>query len=59
MVKAGFVDQRLVNTQQNAMELFQRKDYVVWEVLGDDFVDRFAGTREYELMLFNEAVTDW
>ena len=29
------------------------------EVFGDDFVDHFAGTREHEVRLWDEAVTDW
>ncbi len=29
------------------------------EVLGDDFVDHFAGTRENEWELYSMAVTDW
>ncbi|KDQ60769.1 hypothetical protein JAAARDRAFT_31741 [Jaapia argillacea MUCL 33604] len=29
------------------------------EVLGDGFVDHFGGTREHEVKLWNEAVTNW
>ena len=29
------------------------------EVFGDDFVEHFAGTREHEIRLWDEAVTDW
>ena len=29
------------------------------EVLGDVFVDHFGGTREHEVKLWNEAVTNW
>ncbi|KAF9532224.1 hypothetical protein CPB83DRAFT_847455 [Crepidotus variabilis] len=29
------------------------------EVLGDAFVDHFGGTREHEVKLWNEAVTNW
>ncbi|KAM0255492.1 hypothetical protein ACHAQJ_005721 [Trichoderma viride] len=50
---------RLANTLQSATDIFLRKDSVAREVFGDDFVDHFGGTREHELRLFNEAVTDW
>ena len=29
------------------------------EVFGDDFVDHYGGTREHEVKLWNEAVTNW
>jgi len=29
------------------------------EVFGDDFVDHYGGTREHEIKLWNEAVTNW
>lgn len=29
------------------------------EALGDEFVERFGGTREHEIRLWIEAVTDW
>ena len=29
------------------------------DVLGDDFVEHFGGTREHEVKLWNEAVTNW
>jgi hypothetical protein len=28
-------------------------------MLGDVFVDHFGGTREHEVKLWNEAVTNW
>ena len=27
--------------------------------LGDEFVDHYAGTREWEVRQFEKAVTDW
>lgn len=36
-----------------------RKGSVAREVLGDDFVEHFGGTREHEVGLWNSAVTDW
>ena len=38
---------------------FMRKDSVAREVFGDEFVDHFGGTREHEVRLWEEAVTDW
>ncbi|KAJ3548071.1 hypothetical protein NMY22_g1411 [Coprinellus aureogranulatus] len=35
------------------------KGSVAREVLGDAFVDHFGGTREHEVKLWNEAVTNW
>lgn len=29
------------------------------EMFGDDFVDHFGGTREHEVRLWNQAVTNW
>ncbi len=29
------------------------------EMLGDIFVEHYGGTREHEVKLWNEAVTDW
>lgn len=32
---------------------------VAREVFGNEFVDHFGGTREHEVQLWNEAVTNW
>jgi len=29
------------------------------EVFGTEFVEHFGGTRQHEVMLWNEAVTNW
>ena len=29
------------------------------DVFGNDFVEHFGGTREHEVKLWNEAVTNW
>jgi len=50
---------RLARSLKEANERFARKDSVAREVFGDDFVDHFAGTREHEVRLWDEAVTDW
>lgn len=44
---------------ESATETFKRKESVAREVMGDYFVDHFAGTREHELEVFRRAVTDW
>ena len=51
--------QRLAKNLRDATARFMSKDSVAREVLGDDFVDHFGGTRENEVRLFDEAVTDW
>ena len=36
-----------------------RPDSIAREIYGDEFVDHFGGTREHEIKLWNEAVTNW
>lgn len=50
---------RLAKTLKEANEMFMRKDSIAREVFGDEFVDHFGGTREHEVRLWQEAVTDW
>ncbi len=50
---------RLAKSLKEANERFSRKDSVAREVFGDEFVDHFAGTREHEIRIWDEAVTDW
>ncbi|CEL01760.1 Putative Glutamine synthetase [Aspergillus calidoustus] len=50
---------RLAKNLGAAVATFTRKDSVAREVFGDAFVDHFGGTREHELRLWEEAVTDW
>jgi len=50
---------RLAKSLKEATDTFKRKSSVAREVFGDEFVDHFAGTREHEIRLFDEAVTDW
>jgi glutamine synthetase len=56
---AGDQGQRLAKSLRDATAQFMRKDSVAREVFGDEFVDHFGGTRENEVRLFDEAVTDW
>ena len=51
--------QRLAKSLREANERFMRKESIAREVFGDDFVDHFGGTREHEIKLWDEAVTDW
>ncbi|KAL5093883.1 hypothetical protein Trisim1_009359 [Trichoderma cf. simile WF8] len=50
---------RLAKSLREATARFMAKDSIAREVLGDDFVDHFGGTRENEIRLYDEAVTDW
>jgi len=50
---------RLAKTLKEATERFARKESIAREIFGDEFVDHFAGTREHEVRLWDEAVTDW
>ncbi|KAI1077450.1 putative glutamine synthetase [Whalleya microplaca] len=50
---------RLARSLREATERFVRPDSIAREVFGDDFVDHFGGTRENEVRLWDEAVTDW
>ena len=50
---------RLAKSLREAVETFKREGSVARDVFGDDFVEHFAGTREHELRLWDEAVTDW
>lgn len=50
---------RLAKSLKEATTAFMRKDSIAREVFGDAFVDHFGGTREHEVRLWEEAVTDW
>lgn len=50
---------RLAKSLKEATARFTSKDSVAREVFGDEFVDHFGGTREHEIRLWDEAVTDW
>ena len=50
---------RLARSLKEATEKFTAKDSVAREVFGDNFVEHFGGTREHEIRLWDEAVTDW
>lgn len=50
---------RLAKSLKEAIVTFARPESVAREVFGDSFVEHFAGTREHEVRLWEEAVTDW
>ncbi|KAF2464916.1 glutamine synthetase/guanido kinase [Lindgomyces ingoldianus] len=50
---------RLAKSLKEATDRFMAKESVAREVFGDDFVDHFGGTRQHEIRLWDEAVTDW
>jgi Glutamine synthetase, catalytic domain len=55
--KSGVV--KLARTLEEATKLFGREGSVAREVFGDEFVEHYKGTREHEVKLWNETVTNW
>ncbi|KAF2740949.1 glutamine synthetase/guanido kinase [Polyplosphaeria fusca] len=55
----GDKGERLAKSLKEATERFMRKESIAREVFGDEFVDHFGGTRQHEIRLWDEAVTDW
>ncbi|KAB2570539.1 hypothetical protein BFW01_g11335 [Lasiodiplodia theobromae] len=51
--------QRLAKSLKDATATMARPGSVAREALGDEFVEHFCGTREHEIRLWDEAVTDW
>jgi glutamine synthetase len=49
----------LPRSLEAATERMLRPDSIAREVFGNEFVDHFGGTREHEIKLWNEAVTNW
>lgn len=50
---------RLAKSLKEATARFAARESVAREVLGAAFVEHYAGTREHEVRLWDEAVTDW
>ncbi|ETS76931.1 hypothetical protein PFICI_10805 [Pestalotiopsis fici W106-1] len=50
---------KLPNTLELALARFQAPNSVAREIMGNEFVDYYAITREHELRAWREAVTDW
>lgn len=51
--------ERLAKSLKDAVERFTRKESIAREIFGDEFVEHFGGTREHEIRVWDEAVTDW
>jgi glutamine synthetase len=51
----------LPSSLESATQRMMRPESIAREsaVFGNDFVDHFGGTREHEIKLWNEAVTNW
>ncbi|KAI0028165.1 hypothetical protein K488DRAFT_80816 [Vararia minispora EC-137] len=56
--KAGKITM-LPQSLEAAAARMMRQGSVAREVLGDEFVEHYGGTREHEVKLWNEAVTNW
>ncbi len=50
---------RLAKSLKEANARFLAPGSVAREAFGDEFVEHFGGTREHEVRLWDEAVTDW
>jgi len=50
---------KLSTSLEDATTKMMRKGSVAREILGDAFVEHFGGTREHEVKLWNQAVTNW
>lgn len=50
---------KLPNTLEKAVERFQAQDSVARQIMGNEFVDFYTVSRQHELALWREAVTDW
>ena len=50
---------RLSASLEDATRKMMRPGSIAREVFGDEFVDHYGGTREHEVKLWNEAVTNW
>jgi len=51
--------ERLAKDLKSATEKMKSEGSVAREALGDEFVEHFSGTREHEIKVWEEAVTDW
>ena len=56
---SGDKGERLPKSLKESTARFMAKGSVARQVFGDNFVEHYGGTREHELRLWDEAVTDW
>lgn len=59
MTKVSLKVKMLATSLQAATEQMMKPNSIAREVLGDDFVDHYGGTREHEVGVWHQAVTDW
>jgi glutamine synthetase len=50
---------RLPMSLEAGTKRFMAENSIAREVLGNDLVDHYGGTREHEVKLWNQAVTNW
>ncbi|CAE6498765.1 unnamed protein product [Rhizoctonia solani] len=50
---------RLAVSLEEGTKKLMAENSIAREVLGNDFVDHYGGTRSHEVKLWNEAVTNW
>jgi glutamine synthetase len=50
---------KLASNLEAATRTMMREGSLAREILGDAFVDHYGGTREHEVAVWNEAVTNW
>lgn len=50
---------KLPTSLESATATFKAKGSVAREIMGDYFVDHYAGTREHEIEMHRRAVTNW
>jgi glutamine synthetase len=50
---------KLPTSLESATATFKKKDSIAREIMGDYFVDHYAGTREHEIEMHRRAVTNW
>ncbi|KAH7103989.1 glutamine synthetase/guanido kinase [Auriculariales sp. MPI-PUGE-AT-0066] len=50
---------KLARSLEEATAQMMQPDSIAREILGDEFVDHFGGTREHEVAQWNQAVTNW
>jgi len=55
--KSGVV--YLSNSLESATVNMMKSGSVAREIFGDEFVEHYGGTREHEVKLWNETVTNW
>ncbi|KAF7171859.1 hypothetical protein CNMCM5623_004170 [Aspergillus felis] len=58
-LKQGARPELLPNTLEEAIKRFSAPESIAREILDGEFVDFFTATREHELKVWREAVTDW